>query len=119
MRRKTVIGRLRKLVLAFMACVLFAVLAPLYFADRRTDEPFAISSVIASPRDMHVLSAPFRLSETPHLTLNRGIVYAYSTSNTGNGSASAGSMVLDGPVFTLNAAGLRAAAAQIGAWRVA
>ena len=53
MRRKTVIGRLRKLVLASMACVLFAVLAPLYFADRRTDEPFAISSVIASPRDMH------------------------------------------------------------------
>lgn len=118
MRRKTVIGRLRKLVLAFMACVLFAVLAPLYFADRRTDEPFAISSVIASPRDMHVLSAPVRLSDAPHLTLNRGVVYAYSTSSTasGNGnSAGAGNMVLDGPVFTLNAAGLRTAAAQIGA----
>lgn len=116
MRRKTVIGRLRKLFLALMACVLFAVLAPLYLADRRPDEPFAISSVIASPRDMHVLSAPTRLSDAPDLTLNRGVVYAYNSGNiiaqegTGNGS-----IVLDGPVFTLNAAGLRAAQAQIGA----
>ncbi len=114
MRRKTTIGRLRKLVLASMACLLFAVLAPLYFADRRPDEPFAISSVIASPRDMHSLSAPVRLSDAPDLTFNRGVVYAYSASSTGPGTAN-GSFVLDGAVFTLNAAGLRARATQAGA----
>jgi uncharacterized protein involved in outer membrane biogenesis len=119
MRRKTFIGRLRKLVLAVVACVLFAVLAPLYLADRRPDEPFAISSVIASPRDMHVLSVPTRLSDTPDLTLNRGVVYAYSASATTSGAPNttnaSGSIVLDGPVLTLNAAGLRAATAQVGA----
>jgi hypothetical protein len=105
MRRKTVIGRFRKLLLALVACLLFAVLAPLYFADRRSDEPFAISSVIASPRDMHVLSAPVRLSDAPDLTLNRGNVYAYSASSTASAAATS-SIVLDGAVFTLNAAGL-------------
>ncbi|MBX9590640.1 MAG: AsmA-like C-terminal region-containing protein [Hyphomonadaceae bacterium] len=114
MRRKTVIGRFRKLLLALVACLLFAVLAPLYFADRRSDEPFAISSVIASPRDMHVLSAPVRLSDAPDLTLNRGNVYAYSASSTASAAATS-SIVLDGAVFTLNAAGLRAAGAQAGA----
>ena len=107
MRRKTVMWRLRKLLLALVACLLFAVLAPLYFADRRSDEPFAISSVVASPRDMHVLTAPIRLSDAPDLTLNRGVVYAYSTSQTTPGGTNS-SIVLDSPVFTLNAAGLRA-----------
>lgn len=107
MRRKTVMWRLRKLVVALLACLLFAVLAPLYFADRRSDEPFAISSVVASPRDMHVLSAPIRLSDAPDLTLNRGVVYAYTPSQPSPG-ANNSSIVLDGPIFTLNAAGLRA-----------
>jgi AsmA-like C-terminal region len=111
MRYKTVMWRLRKLLLALVACLLFAVLAPLYFADRRPDEPFAISSVVASPRDMHVLSAPIRLSDAPDLTLNRGVVYAYGTSHAGPGAANS-SIVLESPVFTLNAAGLRAATPQ-------
>lgn len=114
MRRKTVIGRLRKLGLAILACMLFAVLAPLYFADRRPDEPFAISAVLASPRDMHVLSVPTRLSEAPDLTLVRGVVYSYGTGNTAAPGTEGGSIVLEGPVFTLNAGGLRAAAALQG-----
>ena len=113
MRHKTVMWRLRKLLLALLACLLFAVLAPLYLADRRPDEPFAISSVVASPRDMHVLSAPIRLSDAPDLMLNRGVVYAYSTSHAAPGGTNS-SLVLDGPVFTLNAAGLRAATTQQG-----
>jgi AsmA protein len=96
-----------------MACLLFAVLAPLYLAERQPDEPFAISSVVASPRDMHVLSQPIRLSETPDLTLNRGVVYAYVANQATPGAANA-SIVLDGPVFTLNAAGLKAATALDG-----
>src|SRR5215470_17011645 len=113
MRHKTVMWRLRKLLLALLACLLFAVLAPLYFADRRPDEPFAISSVVASPRDMHVLSAPIRLSEAPDLMLNRGVVYAYATTQPATGGANS-SIVLDGPVFTLNAAGMKAATTQQG-----
>jgi AsmA-like C-terminal region len=106
MRHKTVMWRLRKLLLALLACLLFAVLAPLYLADRRPDEPFAISSVVASPRDMHVLSQPIRLSDAPDLVLNRGVVYSYTTSQPAPGGSNS-SIVLDGPVFTLNAAGLR------------
>jgi len=113
MRHKTVMWRLRKLLLALMACLLFAVLAPLYFAERRPDEPFAISSVVASPRDMHVLSQPIRLSDAPDLILNRGVVYAYVASQATPGATNA-SIVLDGPVFTLNAAGLKAATLQDG-----
>jgi uncharacterized protein involved in outer membrane biogenesis len=113
MRHKTVMWRLRKLFLALAACLLFAVLAPLYLTDRRPDEPFAISSVIASPRDMDVLSAPIRLSDAPDLILNRGVVYAYGTSQATPGAANS-SIVLDGPVFTLNAAGFKAATAQNG-----
>lgn len=115
MRGKTTIGRLRKLVLACVACFVFAVLAPLYFADRRSDEPFAISStVIASPRDMHVLSSPVQLSDTPYLTLNRGNAYAYGSASADSATPN-GNVVLDGAVFTLNASGLRAATAQTGA----
>jgi len=46
MRSKHVISRLRKLVLAFLACLPLAVLAPLLFEHRPADE-FAVSSVIA------------------------------------------------------------------------
>jgi AsmA protein len=91
----------------------FAVLAPLYLSDRRPDEPFALSSVLASPRDMHFLSVPVRLSDTPHLVLNRGVAYAYAPSSV-KSEAPHGSVVLDGAVFTLNASGLRAAIGQAG-----
>ena len=104
MKRKTVISRLRKLVLAVLACLLFAVLVPLYFAERR-DEPFAISSVLASPRDLHSVAVPVRLSNAPDLMLNRGLVYAYGGAAP---DAAISNIVLEGPVFTLNAAGLRA-----------
>lgn len=109
MRRKTFMGRIRKLVVACAVCLVFAVVAPLYFADRRPDEPFALSSsVIASPRDMHVLSAPVQISDAPYLTLDRGNAYAYSASSTAPESA-AGSIVLEGAVFTVNVGGRRAA----------
>jgi hypothetical protein len=114
MRRKGIKGRVRKLALALVACLLFAVLAPLYFADRRLDEPFAISSVLASPRDMHLLSAPMQLSEAPHLTITRGIAYAYGP-NAASSEAPNGSILLEGAVFTLNVAGLRAAVGEAGA----
>jgi AsmA protein len=104
MKRKTVISRLRKLALAVLACLLFAVLVPLYFAERR-DEPFAISSVLASPRDLHAVTVPVRLSNAPDLMLNRGLVFAYGSAAQ---SEAISNMVLEGPVFTLNAAGLRA-----------
>jgi len=107
MRRKTIMQRLRKLVLAFLACLLFVVLAPMFFAERRSDEPFAISSVIASPRDLHVLAVPVRLSHAPDLTLIRSVVYEYGPASPG-GVAS--HILLEGPVFTLNAAGPRAPA---------
>lgn len=104
MKRKTVISRLRKLALAVLACLLFAVLVPLYLAERR-DEPFAISSVLASPRDLHAVAIPVRLSNAPDLVLNRGLVYAYGSAAPGGAISN---IVLEGPVFTLNAAGLRA-----------
>jgi hypothetical protein len=114
MRRRTGIGRVRKPALALGACLLFAILAPLYLADRRLDEPFAFSSVLASPRDMHVLSAPVVLSEAPHLAINRGVAYAYGPGSTAPGTSS-GSIVLDGPVFTLNAGGQRSTTPQADA----
>jgi hypothetical protein len=110
MRRVIVIGRIRKLALALLACLVFAVLAPLYFSDRRLDEPFAVSSVVASPRDMHILSAPVRLGEAPNLTLHRGTAYAYGPNGAERGNSS---LVLDGPVFTLNA-GSRGALVDVG-----
>ena len=100
-----VMRRLRKLALAFLACLVFAVLAPMYFAERRPDEGFAISPVIASPRDMHVLAVPVRLSDAPDLTLTRGVVYDYGPATS---KEAASRILLDNPVFTLNAAGLRA-----------
>jgi AsmA protein len=105
MRRKTVMARLRKLGLAFLACLVFAVLAPMYFAERRTDESFTISSVSASPRDLLALTQPVRLSDAPDLALTRAIVYDYGPAAGGSKSH----ILLEGPVFALNAAGLPAA----------
>jgi AsmA protein len=106
MKRKNVISRLTTLVLATLACLLLALLAPIFFAHRAVDEPFAGSSVMASPRDLHVVMAPIRLSEAPDLILTRGVLYA-------DGNAAAGlpssRFVLDAPVFTLNASGFKAA----------
>jgi AsmA protein len=105
----TIVARLRKLGLGIVACSLFAAL-PMYFTDRRSDERFAISTVIASPRDTAWLTVPVKLSDAPDLTLTRSILYDYGP------SASGGSMshiVLDTPVLTLNVAGRRASAATI------
>jgi AsmA protein len=106
MRRNTVMRRLRKLALALAACLLFAVLAPMYFAERGTDDTFAISAVIASPRDLHVLTVPVRLSRAPDLTLARAVVYEYGPASA---DRTMSQVVLDGPVLTLNAAGPRTA----------
>src|SRR5436189_4347091 len=109
MRRKGAISRFAALVFATLACLLLAVLAPMFFGQRATDEPCSGYAVMASPRDMHVIVAPIRLSDAPDLTLNRGTLYA-------DGNAAAGTpisrFVLDGPVFQLNASGLRASASS-------
>ncbi|HEU0059881.1 MAG TPA: AsmA-like C-terminal region-containing protein [Hyphomicrobiaceae bacterium] len=107
MRRTSVISRLKTLVLATLACLLLALVAPLFIASRAVDEPFSGYSVLASPRDLHVITKPARLSLAPDLTLSRGVLYA-------DGNAALGTpisrFVLDGPVFYLNASGLAAAA---------
>lgn len=106
MKRKNVLSRLTTLVLATLACLLLALLAPIFIAHRAVDEPFAGSSVMASPRDLHVVTAPIRLSEAPDLVLVRGALYA-------DGNAAAGlpssRFVLDAPVFSLNVSGFKAA----------
>jgi AsmA protein len=88
--------------------VLLALIAPLFLATRSVDEPFSGYSVLASPRDLHAITKPVRLSSAPDLTLSRGVLYA-------DGNAALGTpisrFVLDGPVFYLNASGLAAAAA--------
>ena len=105
MRRTSVISRLKTLVLAMLACVLLALIAPLFLVTRAVDEPFSGYSVLASPRDLHVIAKPVRLSVAPDLTLSRGVLYA-------DGNAALGTpisrFVLDGPVFYLNASGLAA-----------
>src|SRR5262245_58947310 len=105
MRRTSVISRLKTLVLATLACVLLALIAPLFPVTRAVDEPFSGYSVLASPRDLHVIAKPVRLSLAPDLTLSRGVLYA-------DGNAALGTpisrFVLDGPVFYLNASGLTA-----------
>src|SRR5262249_30011616 len=101
------ISRLTTLTLLTLGCLLLALLAPLLLAQRAMDEPFLGYSVMASPRDLHVITAPIRLSSAPDLKLNRGALYA-------DGNAVVGTpisrFVLDGPVFQLNASGLTAAA---------
>ena len=76
MRRKNVISRFTTLVFATLACLLIAVLAPMFLSRHAADEPFSGYAVMASPRDMLVISAPVRLSEAPDLTLDRGTLYA-------------------------------------------
>jgi AsmA protein len=102
MRRKKLIWRLTTLALATLGCLLLALLAPLFLTQRASDEPFLGYSVMASPRDLHVVTAAIRLSSAPDLTLTRGALYA-------DGNAVVGTpisrFVLDGPVFNLNASG--------------
>jgi uncharacterized protein involved in outer membrane biogenesis len=109
MRRKNIFSRFATLVLATLACLLLAVLAPMFLGPRATDEPFSGYSVMASPRDMHVVTAPIRLSTAPDLVLNRGTLYA-------DGNAAAGTpisrFVLDAPVLNLNATGQSAGASD-------
>ena len=70
--------RLGKLALALVACLAFAVVAPLYFAERRIDDAFTIATVVsAAPRDMQIVVVPVRLSSTPDLTLTRAVVYPH------------------------------------------
>jgi AsmA protein len=110
MRRKHVISRFATFVLATLACLLLAMLAPTFFGSRTIDEPFAGYAVMASPRDLHVVTAPIRLSTAPDLTLSRGTLYA-------DGNAAAGTpisrFVLDAPVFNLNASGLLSHASDL------
>ena len=112
--------RLRKLALALMACLVFAIVAPLYFAERRIDDSFAIATTVsAAPRDLHVITVPVRLSDAPDLTLMRAVIYDYGPSAPSSAPSPAPSppggsisqTILDGPVFTLNASGRRAALA--------
>lgn len=94
-----------------LACLLLAVVAPMLLTQRSIDEPFAANSVMALPRDVYVVSAPLRLSSAPDLILQRGVLSA-------DGNAALGTpiskFVLEGPVFLLNASGLRATAHDIG-----
>jgi AsmA protein len=106
-RVRSLVRRIGKLAFGLGAGLLFAVLTPIYFADRRSEDSFAISSVIAAPRDLQVLTVPVRLSGTPDLTLARGVIYDYGTSVPAAGTP-ASQVLLDGPVFTLNVAGLHA-----------
>lgn len=104
MRRRTLFSRLTTLIVATLACLLLALFAPFFISNRASDEPFTGAAVMASPRDMQVLTGPIRLSTAPDLMLSRGALYA-------DGNAALGMpisrFVLDGPVFTLNASGLR------------
>ena len=105
MSGNTVMRRLRKPALALGACVGFGVLAPMYLAERASDDSFAGSAVLASPRDLYVITVPVRLSSAPDLTLNRAVIYDYGQSVPPGGVSQ---VVLDGPVLSLNAAGLGA-----------
>jgi AsmA protein len=104
MRPKNAISRLATLALATLVCLLIAVLVPILPVQRTADEPFSGYSLMASPRDMHVVTETVRLSSVPDLTLSRGTLYA-------DGNAAAGTpisrFVLDGPVLHLKAAGMR------------
>jgi AsmA protein len=92
-----------------LSCLLLALLAPYIRTYRALEEPFSGASVMASPRDLHVVTRPVQLAQSPDLVLNRGILYA-------DGNAAIGApisrFVLDGPLFTLNASGRLAAASQ-------
>jgi AsmA protein len=116
MRRNAVPHVVRKLALAITACVAFAVVAPMLFTERRLDETFAIATVSAAPRDLHVLTVPVRLSAAPDLTLERAVIYDFgpgtaAATASGGPEATRSQVLLDGPVLTLDTAGGRAVGA--------
>src|SRR5215470_12705249 len=92
MRRKHVISRFVTFVLATLGFLLLAMLTPIFFGPRTVDEPFAGYAVMASPRDLHVVTAPIRLSRTPDLTLSRGTLYADGNAAAGTPSPASFSM---------------------------
>lgn len=106
MRPGKLIGRLATLTMATVGCLVVALLVPLIYNQRASDEPFVGASVMASPRDMHVVTHDIRLSSTPDLVLARGALYA-------DGNAALGTpisrFVLDAPVFTLATSAVPAA----------
>lgn len=106
MTRKTLMTRLATLTVATLVCLLLVLLGPLFFSHRNTDEPFPGSQLMASPRDLFVLTSHVRLSEAPDVTLSRAVIYA---DGDGLEGAPISKIVLDGPVFTFNASGLRSA----------
>jgi AsmA protein len=110
MRRRKIISRLTTFLLATFICLLLAVVGPMLLNPRAADEPFAGYAVMASPRDLYVVTSPIRLSSAPDLTLNRGALYADGNAATGMPISR---FVLDGPVFTLNASGQRTMAASL------
>lgn len=112
MSGKTIMRRLRKSALAVVACAGFGVLAPMYLAERASDDSFAGAAVLASPRDLHVITVPVRLSSAPDLTLNRAVIYDYGQSAP---PGAISQVVLDGPVLTFNATGLGATGGAGGA----
>jgi AsmA protein len=100
MRRNSVIAHVRKLGLAVFACLVFSILAPMFFSERRSEEHFA-GALLASPRDRLDLPVPVKLSDTPDLTLMRGVVSDYGPAAAGRTMSH---LVLEGPVLTFNAA---------------
>jgi AsmA protein len=109
MRRRKLISRLTTLFVATIICLLLAVVAPMLLNRHTNDEPFAGYGVMASPRDLYVVTSPIRLSGAPDLMLNRGALYADGNATTGMPISR---FVLDGAVFYLNASGLRTNAAN-------
>lgn len=101
MRPGKLFARLATLAVATLACLVLAFLATPYLR-RSSDEPFSGASVMASPRDLQVVTEAVRLSSMPDLTLARGMLYA-------DGNAALGTQitrfVLDNPLFTLNVSG--------------
>jgi uncharacterized protein involved in outer membrane biogenesis len=110
MRRKTAMSRLGTLIAVMATCLLVVMLAPLLLERRVAEESFSSSMVIASARDFFLVTMPIRLSDAPDLTLSRGAFYADNNARAG---APISKIVLDGPVFTLNASGLRASTAKV------
>lgn len=111
MRTRKLFGRLAILAVATAACFVLALLVPAIMRYRAVDEPFSGASVMASPRDMLVVTQNVRLSDAPDLSLSRGMLYA-------DGNATLGTpisrFVLDAPVFRLNVSGRQATAASSG-----
>lgn len=104
MRPGRLFARLVTLSLATTVCLVLAIVATPYLRGFN-DEPISGASVMASPRDLQVITQEVRLSNAPDLVLSRGMLYA-------DGNAALGTQisrfVLDGPLFTLNVSGPRA-----------